>query len=165
MLEMREHEGGSGDIPDLAGAGGDVPQQPSLLREQREPALAQTAHTPLELVEGAIARGHADLAVAARCHPLVRTPLGLPDQDLALQRGPDLEGVLFWSTVMAPPSGRGLWRWPSSRRDPRGGAPPSGIGDSLASIAEKTVDHPGQTGSSKAESKPILSFGSNSKCR
>jgi len=54
MLEMREDEGGPGDVSDSAGAGGDVLRQPPPLGGHREPALARTAHTSLELVEGAV---------------------------------------------------------------------------------------------------------------
>lgn len=57
MLEMSKYKGGSGDIPDLAGAGGDGLEQPPSLGDQRESALAQTTHTPLELVEGAVVQG------------------------------------------------------------------------------------------------------------
>src|SRR5690625_8048189 len=49
---MRERESGSGDSPDLAGAGLDVLQEPPPLGEHCEAALAQAAHTLLEFVQG-----------------------------------------------------------------------------------------------------------------
>src|SRR6516165_8853032 len=50
---MGEDEGGAGDVADLAGAGGDVLQDPPAAGDQREATFTQAAQRVLDRVAGA----------------------------------------------------------------------------------------------------------------
>ena len=54
MLKMGEDEGGTGDVTDFVGAGGDVAQGAPAAGEYGKPTVAQAAQRSLDGVAGAV---------------------------------------------------------------------------------------------------------------